>query len=533
MAWERRVSERTKSEKTPVNKDNGYSENISRTSGVTATMSGGISFCPRCNSLMSIGGDVLTCSQCGYSLSREEPSNRINRQNRSRRQARIKREEKQRRTKQDMNQILRLIRQGKTRAQAAQSIGIPEYRIDHWYREGKLGTNADTAHFYRELNSIEKDRERRHREEVKRQNRILTQKRERQERLNIQKQMNNIVSQMKRGKTRAQAASYVGVSVSTVNEWFNKGRKRQGKQYIDFFNKVNTQEIRQKNQYKPKSTTSTKFANFTKCSKCGKYYNSTKNSCPHCADKKHISSKITSRKTGGNIVTQMEQIVSLMRSGLSRSEAAGKLNINVVTVNNWYNKGKNGELTYIKFYNNVKNIEKLKASKSSPTNIKTCSKCGKTYNGRYNKKCPYCKKQKTKPIKLDNQVTCPKCGKKYSKLISSCPYCKKTSKTDSLIQCPKCNKWYSKDKKQCPHCETSKSITKPVYCQNCGKKIDKDDMVYCSKCGASIKTGKKPGYAKTSNGSTKPSKEDSFDWKTCCMGVFVIFIIIAILRMLI
>ena len=30
------------------------------------------------------------------------------------------------------------------------------------------------------------------------------------------------------------------------------------------------------------------------------------------------------------------------------------------------------------------------------------------------------------------------------------------------------------------------------YCQNCGKKITEHDLVYCSKCGASIRNGKKP-----------------------------------------
>ncbi|MBQ9025630.1 MAG: hypothetical protein IJ104_04530 [Methanobrevibacter sp.] len=326
--------------------------------------------------------------------------------------------EKQNTTKKQMNSILRLMRQGKTRSQAAQSVGIPLSRVSHWVLEGKRGVSSYT-HFYHEVISIEEDRERRKREEINRQNRIREQERqrrlreERQKRENerkqreerqklkenkIKNQMNSIISQMQNGKSRIQAASYAGVSSRDVNEWFIKGWKRKGEPYNSFYIKVNTIETRNKR-------------------------NESKN------------------------VANSANTISL-------------------------------------------------------TKMVTCPKCGNKYNKSYYSECPNCKKSKFNTA-----------GEKSNK----------------YIKCSKCGKWYSGDKTNCPHCNRkSTSIAKVNYCQNCGKKITNSDLNYCSNCGKKIKDDTKVHKKKTTVSST-PSNDSSDDWIKCCIGAFVIFMIIGLI----
>ena len=253
-------------------------------------------------------------------------------------QERVERQRQQRQkeqeTKSQMNSVLRVMRQGKTREEAAEISGIPLSRINHWYREGVTGTNKNTSHFYRELKSIEEDRERRKREELNRQNRLRREEYERKQRLEkerkererqklledqrkereekerkkhlenqepdnkISLQMNTVISQMKNGKTRKEAANYAGVPLSTVNEWYDKGWKRNGKIYQDFYNKVDAIEIRsrkEKTASTPKKPQTTN-ANMIACPHCGKKYNKIYLKCPHCNKYRHSKHETTKTK---------------------------------------------------------------------------------------------------------------------------------------------------------------------------------------------------------------------------------------------
>lgn len=352
-----------------------------------------LAFCPKCGSaFLKIHN---SCPSCGYSINNsynQRYENRIDRQ----RQQRIKEQE----TKSQMNNVLRAMRQGKTRSQAAQYSGVPLSRINHWYREGVVGTTKDTSHFYREVRSIEEDRERRERERINRQNRIDQERREhnaRQERLRKQRE-----------------------------------RERQS---------------------------------------------NVKNSPSH-----------------SNNERLMDEILSLMRKGSSRSEAANSLNVNIATVNNWYNRGKRGESDYQNFYNKVKSIEDTRNRynpTSKPKSTLTTKQSSKPKVESKNRKT-------SKPKTSSKYVRCSKCGKQYNKHINS----------------------------QCPHCKKSNTLTKAKYCQKCGKKLNSGEVNYCSKCGASIKTGKKT-YGKKSTTTKTSSKDDSSDWVLCCVAVFVVFIIMA------
>lgn len=431
MAWERGAWEKKTSQGASYTVgDSSYNENINSDSYVSEKFTGGLSFCPNCGSMMRNRYGILTCSKCGYSQESSDSSRS------SPQQGGIN----SRQTKNQMNDVLRVMRQGKTRSQAAQILDIPLSRINHWYEHGSIGIEKHASHFYREVKYIEEDRERRRREEINRRNReteerkrrqrLEREKRERQERLRkqnylnkIKKQMESVVSQMKNGKTRQQAANYAGVSRSTLNDWYDKGRLGKGEPYRSFYNQIHRIETT-----RPKSKTN----NFIKCPKCGRFYNSSKINCPHCKkDTETIKSKTSAPVN--NIKKQMEEVLSLMRRGSSRNDAAEIAGVGVVTVDNWYFKGSRGDTAYTNFYNKVKNIENTR-NKNKKTSI-------------------------PKSTSASNYIKCPKCGKWYDKRsYSNCPHCKKSTK---------------------------KSSDEVSYCINCGKKINSNSD-YCSECEESL-----------------------------------------------
>ena len=157
-----------------------------------------------------------------------------------------KQKEKQKQIKKQMNEVLKYIRQGKNRSEAAELVGIKESKILNWYNEGKLGTNDNTRYFYRELSKTEKEQK-----EKTKKERLNKQKQE-----NIEKQikqnaindlMYEVLQQMQNGKTRQQAAQIAGVKFSQVNDWYEKGLNNETKYFYHFYKKVNEIESLQKN----------------------------------------------------------------------------------------------------------------------------------------------------------------------------------------------------------------------------------------------------------------------------------------------
>ena len=481
MPWDRGAWEKTTSRGAGNQNRVSNGEMVNNSRNVSTSISGGISFCPSCGGLMKNKKGTLYCSVCGYKEhgSSSSPKNRVIQQKHKRNV------NERQKIKKQMRDVLFYMHQGKTRSQAAALSGISLSKISNWYNEGKSGYGQDNVHFYHEVSSIEKDQEIRRRTEINRQNRLKEEERkrkqreakQRRERLQkqsekntIKKQMDEIVSQMRRGKTRSQAALGVGVSSSRVDEWYDMGWRRKKEPYTSFYNKVNTIEIRNKKNSGSKTVTSSK----------------------------------------DNSVKQMGEIVSLMETGSARSDAARKLNINVATVNNWFNKGRRGDLTYIKFYHDVKRIEDSRKKSKHVPKSKTTNKS----------------KSSTSDL-----IKCPKCGIQYNKKFNSeCPTCKKSKSSRSTIKCPKCGEWYNKNyHSKCPHCKKDKSIENVVYCQNCGKKITGNDSIYCSECGTSLKKSEKSDDNKYKTTTPSTSKNGSSDWMTCCVILFVLFIIIGFL----
>ena len=359
MSWERKVSERTREVKKPK-EDFSYGKTINDpSSSVSPTISGGLSFCPKCGSMMLESSGFFRCAGCGYSEYSETHYGSSYDDYAEEQRLKRKREQliKEQETRDQMNYILNLMRQGKTRSQAAQSSRIPPYRVNHWYREGKLGTTKDTSHFYREVRSIEKDRER---IEHQKQQEAAKQK----EIDNIPGHMRSVVNQMNKGKTRMQAANYVGVSVSDVNDWYDKGSKNHSHMYRRFYNQVRAIELRQKNQSKtsysskgnkskskfvhPKdtqsgSTRSTKrrasSTNMIKCPHCGKKINKVNYKCPYCNKYRNSSTERTcpncGKKLSNNDFNYCSSCGASLKTGKTKKKTTVKQNSSKDSSDDW------------------------------------------------------------------------------------------------------------------------------------------------------------------------------------------------------
>ena len=333
---------------------------------------------------------------------------------------RIKKDkEKQRKTKKQMNAVLRYMRQGKTRPQAAVSAGIPLSRIAHWYNEGKQGIGKDNIHFYHELSSIEKDCEKQKSTKQK-TTKVST---------FIKTKMQVVVSQMNKGKSRAKAADYAGVSIITVNNWFNLGKKKEAQEYVDFYNEINSIESERekriksivdssKSVYKKRS----KSSNYIKCPKCGKWYNKNKDSCPHC-----IKSTVTKSKTNANSTVTKSKTNT--RSTVAKSKTNKSNNMVICQkCGKEYNKFVHGDCP------NCKKSSVSKPIINASNSMVTCSKCGKKYNKKHDFECPHCKKSTVTKSKTttSNMVTCSRCGKKYNRKNNiTCPNCSKSTKSSA------------------------------------------------------------------------------------------------------
>ena len=212
-----------------------------------------------------------------YHKHKIEPSKINEQREKDRRKKQLEQRKKEQAIRNQMISVLNLMRQGKTRSQAAQSSGIPISRIDNWYREGKLGTTKDASSFYREVRGIEKEHERierQHRQDVAKQKELDY----------ISGRMRSIVNQMNKGKTREEAAKYVGVRVSDVNKWYYKGLRSENEMYKKFYNQLREIELRQK-EYTSHAVSEGGF-----CPNCGKKLNNDDfNYCSSCG---------TSLKTG-------------------------------------------------------------------------------------------------------------------------------------------------------------------------------------------------------------------------------------------
>ena len=376
-----------------------------------------------------------------------------------------------------MDNVLGFMRQGKSRAQAASAVGVPLSRVTHWYTEGKNRFGTDNMRFYREVKNIEDNREIIKRREKARKERLERERRqrerdervrkdslERERKQKVRKQhsiyfdkeneineiMEHVLSQMRKGKSRAKAASAVGISLSKVNDWYDKGSSSNDKLYNDFFRKV-------------KSIEETR--------------------------RKYSTSYQSSKTDDLSVRDKMKKVVSAMRNGKSKHQAVNDVGITIAQFNKWYNLGKKGIGVDNKyFYNEISKIEKKSANTAKT-------------------------KENNKP-------------KTYSRTKKNV-----VSKSTSQLKTKSNNKpkTYSNTKKT----KTTTSLPKVNYCPECGKKIT-FELYNCSRCGASLKDGKKTTRKRsTVKTKTSSTNQSSFDLGKCCGGIIVVFLIFAILRLLI
>lgn len=197
-----------------------------------------------------------------------------------------KQKEKQKQTRIQMDSVLRYIKQGKTRNEAAKLVGIKEYKISHWCREGELGTNKNTQYFYNEITKIEKELEEKTRKEHNRK-----MKRDKIEQNSIKEFMQDILLEMENGKSRQQAAQIIGIKYSKVNEWYEKGSKHENNDFYQFYKKINeienspeySQDIDESNLSEEINRKSTSLVTVNYCQNCGKKLSDGEsNYCSNC-----------------------------------------------------------------------------------------------------------------------------------------------------------------------------------------------------------------------------------------------------------
>ena len=106
-------------------------------------------------------------------------------------------------------------------------------------------------------------------------------------------QMNSIITQMYKGKNRLQAANYVGVPISKVNEWCRKGLNNNDAMYVNFYKRIHAIEIKQNNERKSDTSKDNQkdSTNMINCPHCGRKINKVNEKCPYC-NKYKDSSKL-------------------------------------------------------------------------------------------------------------------------------------------------------------------------------------------------------------------------------------------------
>lgn len=133
--------------------------------------------------------------------------------------------------KEQMKIVLKARKEGKSREEAADIAGIPYYKINHWYKEGKQGFGKDNVYFYKQLKKIENN---------------LSDSLD----LNERKQMNFVLKLLRQGKSKEEIAKLTELNASTIAAWYNQGKEKYSRNTIYFYNEV--QKINEINEEKTK-----------------------------------------------------------------------------------------------------------------------------------------------------------------------------------------------------------------------------------------------------------------------------------------
>ena len=215
-------------------------------------------------------------------------------------------------TKKDqMDRIIKLISEGKSRTESAELVNIPIYKINHWYTEGRQGYGKDNINFYIQLKRLE--------------NNTYKIKEKEYENKSINRKI--FFEKLRTGETKEESAKCAHIELSLLHEWYLKGKNSE-EPYKEFYEKY----------VKIKNT-------------------DNENKIPKLEKTNQIGSNIA--------VNQMNIILEKLANGKNEKEAINEANISEDTYKYWLNRGKQefGEI-YSQFYHYV---DKLKQHDNSIT----------------------------------------------------------------------------------------------------------------------------------------------------------------------
>ena len=262
--------------------------------------------------------------------------------------------------------IIKAMKEGKSRKEAAEIANVPLYKISHWYNEGRQGFGNENVDFYKQLKEIEKNNDENQKELKNRMELVL---KELQAGIDIKyitnsseaeinewfekgkenkspyvefyegygriinnnqslqnyniKEINRkiFLENLKAGKSKEESAQNGDIELELLQEWYLKGRDGE-EPYIEFYEKYN--------KVKDNLVKHNEIPQLKKSDKFGTYLS----------------------------VTQMNIILESLAKGMDEKEAVEKADVSYDTYKYWINRGKQefGEL-YTQFYHYVSEIK--------------------------------------------------------------------------------------------------------------------------------------------------------------------------------
>ena len=173
--------------------------------------------------------------------------------------------------------ILKLLRQGKSKAEVAKITEIKVSIMDSWYNQGRDKQSKNTIYFYNEINKIKKSKNKKKtpiikskkdnksnkkRDSIVKKDKLIINKSKnikkeniaennknkstsdvkssKNNNLNDEKQlMTKFLSFMRKGYSRIEASQKVGITIGQVVIWYSQGRNNHSENTIYFYNQLN------------------------------------------------------------------------------------------------------------------------------------------------------------------------------------------------------------------------------------------------------------------------------------------------------
>ena len=308
-----------------------------------------------------------------------------------------------------MDFVLKMLKQGKSRQDAAKVAGIKITKISSWISQGRDKHDKDTIYFYNEMNKIrdkEKNSRNKSKSETKNAKLIKSKKSAKKSKNKKKKQniefdskkevntnkfssieerskMDIVLNALKNGSSRHEAAEKASIPISQISSWEMNGKlgysentiyfinelkiitnnKEKSQSNIDDFNVKKVKEVKSQssiddfNVKKVKEVKSQKIKSIPK----NKNENKIKSTKINNRNEKIVKNE-SSNKEEININDErevMDSIIKLMRNGDSRVKASQKVGIKVGQILIWYRQGSQGySENTIYFYNQLNIIEK-------------------------------------------------------------------------------------------------------------------------------------------------------------------------------